>query len=640
MLSARPLLLKIICTVLVIFSLSLGIDACSTKSENNFLSVLSIVGGNVLIQKADNTNWNNGTNGMILKAGDRIKTDSGATATITFFDGSTINLNSNTEISLDTLINKSSSKSIELSQEIGETISHAVKLMDPTSKYQITTPSAVAAVGGTIMQVLVNNDGSTSVANVEGNVNVTAQGKEVIIPAGEHSIVNVGQGPSEPLPGVINSFGVLGNLWTWGENQYGQLGNGTSVDSNIPISVNSLSGVVAASGGDYGGLALKSDNTVWTWGANASGQLGNGTTTNSLTPIQVPSLTGIVSISAGYYHDLALQQNGTVWVWGDNNHGQLGDGTTTNSGIPIQVRITGIVAISGGYYHSLALKSDGTVWAWGANDNGQLGNGTNVDSLVPVQVVGLNGVVAISAGDYHNLALKSDGSVWAWGANDSGQLGNGTTTDSNTPVQVTSLSGTSAISAGGRNSLALTSNGTVWGWGLNDNGELGNNTTVDSSVPVEVNLPSGIIAISIRDQHSLALTSDGGVWSWGWNGYGQLGTGTTANSAIPVLLNGITGVVSIDAGVYYSLAISAAPTITLFKPNINGLSVSINGVTLPTVTGASITGIVWNWGDGHKITGWFPQSHTYSQAGTYNVDVISTDSNGRSQSASITVSVK
>ena len=489
MFSTRSLLHRIIFLVPVLLSLLLGTASCGNNASsisskgNNPLTVLSIVGGNVLIQKTDSTEWIDGKEGMTLDAGEKIKTDTGGTATITFFDGSIIQLNNNTEISLDELTSKSSSKSIKLSQEIGESLSRASKLLDTASKYEITTPSAVAAVGGTIMQVLVNTDGSTSVANVEGSVSVTAQGKEVIIPVGQHSTVSTGQAPGAPLPGLINSFGVVGNLWTWGWNQYGQLGNGTTTESNAPAPVTGISGVIAVSGGIYHSLALKSDGTVWAWGANDSGQLGNGTTTESLTPVQVTGLSGIVAISAGYFHNLALKQDGTVWVWGDNSHGQLGLGTTTNSDIPLQLNsLTGVIAISGGYYHSLALKSDGTVWAWGMNDHGQLGDSTTVERDIPVQVAGLNGVSAISAGDWHSLVLKSDGTVWAWGANDSGQLGNGTIAQSLIPVQVTGLTGISSVSAGGRNSLALGLNGAVWGWGLNDNGELGNNTTTDSTI--------------------------------------------------------------------------------------------------------------------------------------------------------------
>jgi alpha-tubulin suppressor-like RCC1 family protein len=631
------LLYRILFLVPMMLSLLLGITSCRTNTGNNSstannpLTILSIVGGNVLVQRSGSSDWSNGKQGITLEAGDKIKTDIGATATITFFDGSVIELNSSTEISLDELLVKSSTspKTIKIGQTIGETLSRTVKLVDPASEYQITTPSAVAAVRGTTMQVAVAANGSTSVANVEGSVSVTAQGKEIIIPPGQHSLVESGQAPSPPQPGLISTLGVGGTIWTWGWNQSGQLGNGTTTESDAPVLVGGLSGVVAVSGGDYHGLALKSDGTVWAWGTNDSGQLGNGTTTKSLVPIQVSGLAGIISISAGYFHNLALKSDGTVWVWGDNSHGQLGNGTTTNSNMPIQLSgLTGVTAVSGGYYHSLALKSDGSVWAWGMNDHGQLGDGTTTERHVPVQISGLTGVTSISAGDWHSLALKADGTVWAWGSNGDGQLGNGTTVESHAPVPVSSLTGISVISAGGRNNLALGSNGIVWGWGLNDNGELGNGTTVGSHVPVQANVPSGIVAISIRDQHSLALRSDGSIWSWGWNGYGQVGDGTTSNSNLPIQLTGVNGVVAISAGVYYSLAINATPTNTSFNNPWVGVWVGTVTSTLGYYSGPLIATITSTGGNGLAFSYTTPSGLTGSYALIFTSNTMAASTNG------------
>jgi hypothetical protein len=153
-------------------------------------------------------------------------------------------------------------------------------------------------------------------------------------------------------------------------------------------------------------LALKDDGTVWAWGYNGYGQLGNGTNTDSNVPVQVSGLTGITAIAWGGSHSLALKNDGTVWAWGYNGYGQLGNGTNTDSNLPVQVSsLTGITVIAGGSRHSLALKNDGTVWAWGYNGYGQLGNGTNTDSNVPVQVSGLTGITAIAGGGYHSLAI-------------------------------------------------------------------------------------------------------------------------------------------------------------------------------------------------------------------------------------------
>jgi FecR protein len=205
MLSSRSLMSRVILLVPVLLSLSLGMAACGTKvAAFTPLTVLSIVGGNVLIQKPSSTNWNAGKEGTTLETGDKIKTDDGATATVTFFDGSTIQLNSDTEISLDELLSKSSnsSKTIKIGQTIGETSSSIVKLVDPASRYEVDTQAGVAAVGGSKMVVTVATDGATGVYNVEGIISFTAQGQEVMIPVGSVSTAKPGEVPSTPQPGT------------------------------------------------------------------------------------------------------------------------------------------------------------------------------------------------------------------------------------------------------------------------------------------------------------------------------------------------------------------------------------------------------------------------------------------------------
>ena len=205
MLSTRSALFRIIFLVPVLFSLILGVSSCATKAAAfTPLTVLSIVGGNVEIQQPGATGWNNGKEGITLETGDKVKTDPGATATITFFDGSTIELNGSTEISLDKLLSKSSTspKTIKISQTIGETSSSVVKLVDPASRYEVDTQVGVAAVGGSKMVVTVATDGTTGVYNLEGTISFTAQGQEVMIPVGSVSSAMPGQVPSAPQPGT------------------------------------------------------------------------------------------------------------------------------------------------------------------------------------------------------------------------------------------------------------------------------------------------------------------------------------------------------------------------------------------------------------------------------------------------------
>jgi YVTN family beta-propeller protein len=312
-----------------------------------------------------------------------------------------------------------------------------------------------------------------------------------------------------------------GTVWAWGSNNYAQLGYAVESNSDTPGQVigpggsGFLTGVVAIAGGGAHSLALKSDGTVWAWGNNGNGQLGDGTTTTTGMPVQVSGLTGVVAIAGGGAHSLAVKSDGTVWAWGNNGNGQLGNGTFVASNTPVQVSgLLGVVAIAGGVTHSLALKSDGTVWAWGNNGNGQLGNGTFVASNTPVQASGLSGIVAIAADGigFHSIALKSDGTVWAWGDNELGELGNGTFTESDTPVQVSGLSGVVAIAAGGYHSLTLMSDRTVWDWGANDSGELGNGsfaTSPPEGIPLSAQVSglNGVVAIAGGGGHSLVLVS-------------------------------------------------------------------------------------------------------------------------------------
>ena len=216
-----------------------------------------------------------------------------------------------------------------------------------------------------------------------------------------------------------------GTVWAWGRNSFGQLGDGSTTNRSTPVQVSNLTGVQAiAAGGEHTVAALQSDGTVWAWGNNDSGQLGDGSTTSRLTPVQVSNLTGAQAVAAGWAHTVALKSGGTVWAWGSNESGQLGDGSTTDRSAPVQVMVlTGVMAIAAGGDHTVALKSDGTVWAWGANWGGQLGDGSTTNRLTPVQASNLSGVQAIAAGAGHTLALKSDGTVWAWGWNSSGPLG-------------------------------------------------------------------------------------------------------------------------------------------------------------------------------------------------------------------------
>jgi alpha-tubulin suppressor-like RCC1 family protein/uncharacterized membrane protein len=389
----------------------------------------------------------------------------------------------------------------------------------------------------------------------------------------------------------------MGAPWAWGQNADGELGDGSTTDSSVPVQASNLAGVVAVAGGGMHSLGLDSSGRVWAWGYNGDGELGNGTTTNSSVPVQVSGLSGVVAVAGGGMHSLGLDSGGRVWAWGANGDGELGNGTTADSLVPVRVdSLAGVVAIAGGGAHSLAADSNGRVWAWGYNGEGELGNGTTTSSSVPAEVIGLDGVVAVAGGSWHSLALDSDGRVWAWGYNSYGQLGNGTTTNSSVPVQVSGLSGVVAIAGGAWHSLAVDSIGRVWAWGYNGDGELGNGTTTNRSVPVRINSLTGGVAVAGGLLHSLAVDSYGRVWAWGNNWYGQLGNGTTANSLVPVAVSDLAGAAAVSAGFWHGLALEStrADFTLLASPRFVSVAQGDScSVTLTTAGSGGFDNPVW-----------------------------------------------
>jgi hypothetical protein len=190
----------------LVLSLFLGIASCGSNhpsTKNSPSTVLSIVGGNVLIQKSGSSDWIDGKEGMTLEAGDIIQTGNESSAKITFFEGSTIELNTGSQLEITSLdIAKSGTTTILLKQKMGETVSRVIKLADPKSRYEIETISAVAAVRGSTMIVDIAPNGATSVGNEEGTISIIAQGIEVAVPVGSHSVALPGQPPAEPEPGI------------------------------------------------------------------------------------------------------------------------------------------------------------------------------------------------------------------------------------------------------------------------------------------------------------------------------------------------------------------------------------------------------------------------------------------------------
>lgn len=363
------------------------------------------------------------------------------------------------------------------------------------------------------------------------------------IPIPRPSITPSDVGTSVPIP-----LGTPGKVWSWGGNRWGQLGNGSTINSNSPGPVTNLEGVIAISGGLRHSLALESDGSVWAWGLNNSGQLAQpgSRIDSSLVPIHIDGLDKVIAITAGGAHNLALKSDGTLWAWGYNYCGQLGIGVTGSRSFPIQVvGLSNVEAMAANYINSYALTSDGTLWGWGDNSMGQLGIGTRNDtSIVPVQVSGIDEVIAIASGSYFTLALRADGSVWSWGYNKYGQLGSAPDYPRLIPAQVSGIENVIGIAAGWNHSIALKSDGTVWSIGR----KIERVTGMDK-----------IVMIRASENYNLALKSDGSVWIWGVPPDGRKSfelDGYPSFFPTPIRVQMLSNVTSISAGADHCIAIT------------------------------------------------------------------------------------
>ena len=344
-----------------------------------------------------------------------------------------------------------------------------------------------------------------------------------------------------------------GAVFCWGSNADDQLGDGSGMDRHAPAAVVGLpvpATALRVAAGEKFSCALLRSGDVYCWGDDADGQLGDGASTSGPAPTRVafPMSVNAVELAAGTAHACAILEDGTAWCWGKGDRGQLGNDVVAARALaPVQVSgITGAISIAGGAEHSCTVTGDGRVHCWGSNSDWQLGTTAGASTPTPVVVGDLAGAQAVTTGAFFSCALRAD-AVHCWGRNAAGQLGDGTRDVAMLVRRVLAPAGASDVyltdaihvEAGAAHACAVLRDARVVCWGDNDDGELARTIPVSSPTPVLVHDSTGadlagVVRVACGRDHTCAIARDGAsVYCWGANGSGQLGDDTTTDRASP-----------------------------------------------------------------------------------------------------------
>jgi alpha-tubulin suppressor-like RCC1 family protein len=341
--------------------------------------------------------------------------------------------------------------------------------------------------------------------------------------------------------GFLQAFGGVGNhslyvdenrsLWAMGDNDNGQLGDGSLTDRNQPYKISTGGGILDFAHGMGHTLYIQDDGSLWATGDNAYGQLGVGDLIDRNESVKIVD-ANVTAVAAGMQHSVFLKRDGSLWTMGRNDYGQLGNGNGSQQNNPTKVVVAGVVSIAAGSHHTCFVKLDGSLWTVGLNTNGQLGNGFTNNLIAPGPIE-FSGVSVVAAGESHSLYLKRDGSLWAMGYNANGQLGDSNTADRSTRFKVVDANVT-AVAAGPRHSLYIDANGSLWGAGSNAYGQLGDGTTLDRNVSFVEIVEANVTGVAAGFGHSFYLDANSSLRAMGLNSDGQLGLGDNSNRTSPV----------------------------------------------------------------------------------------------------------
>jgi alpha-tubulin suppressor-like RCC1 family protein len=320
-----------------------------------------------------------------------------------------------------------------------------------------------------------------------------------------------------------------GEVWAWGRDDSGQLGQGATACSLLPIQAPELSDAVAVTGSDDWAIALKKDGTVWVWGHEWAALRPATEEGESAIPVQVPALREIRQVVAANQTAYALAADGSIWVWGYTDL----DDVTGPRAEPMQLPgVAGAVSIAGSSWNGYAVMADGALLGWGSNEQGQLGVPASDEFIQPGAIAGLPKIEAVAAatGSQVAYALDDQGNVWAWGQNSDGQLGDGSTQSTSTPAKIGGLPRVTMIAADPNTGYAVDADGQVWIWGYSAVPFVGEGETSLPYGPVKMPLDRHITAVVSGWSMTLFLASDGSVWALGYNDVGQIGDGTFDNA--------------------------------------------------------------------------------------------------------------
>ena len=329
-----------------------------------------------------------------------------------------------------------------------------------------------------------------------------------------------------------------GTVWSYGTNTYGELGNGTNEESDSPVQVEFGTGtqIVEISAGTEHNIALDTNGTVWTWGRNNYGQLGVTGLTSSNVPVQVTIPETVVKVVAGNNFSFVIGESGKVYAFGYNVNGELGVGTYKNVTKPTEVLgVENAIDIAGAENHSVLVTNKGEIYTTGNNTYGQLGTEeTRTNKFT--KVAGISNIIEVETGDNHNVALSIGGDVYVWGSNIYGQLGLNDRTNRNVPTKVEDIRNIEDISAGRANTMLLENTGVIYSTGANTEGEIGDGTVETKEKYVEVTRIPDAIEVTTGNTYSVAIRKDGTVWGWGDYNHGVANKESKTNSEIPVII--------------------------------------------------------------------------------------------------------